>query len=547
MTWKERALLLVLPVLVVAWLLAATPRPATGLPSVARATPEGWQTVAADPAQPVRLRWLMAGRSLDEPYRLRYLAEHHHVAVDAVYLSPEAMMTAQPLMLSAGDIPDLFNPGGNVNLRKYAHHGYLMELPYALLRTHAPNIVKLANTYTPNLWPSLALDGHNYGVPAVWYAGLQPRVGVWRLDWLRRVGLTHVPTTLAEYEEALRRFRDRDPDGDGRQNTYGMTGDLMSQYVTFTEIFGAFGVMPYNWLARDGTVVWGGVQPEAKEALTLLHRWYADGLIHPDFLTDRWYREVPAKFKNGKIGYVNYLASYEAFNPDNPGALINEMRALQPGCELAPGVPPLGPRGERGHRVWGAAGSNMVVFGRQMAERPADVIRALHVLDALVADEATYVAWHLGRQGTHWEWRDPAVGEGSGVRFLPPFDTPQARERAGLVQDAVWLDGTWPHLFRKYLPRAMVAWEDEHRRVEWGRPDLFYWSTSVPRAEEFLSDLERLQQTVYADIIRGVRPLAAFDEFVRQWHAQGGDRLLAGAQATYAQAQAIRAQLEAAP
>ncbi len=49
--------------------------------------------------------------------------------------------------------------------------------------------------------------------------------------------------------------------------------------------------------------------------------------------------------------------------------------------------------------------------------------------------------------------------------------------------------------------------------------------TFVPHSGEYLNDLRVLQRKVYAEIIRGDKPLDYFDEFVKQWKAQGGDLL----------------------
>lgn len=546
MNRREIIALLIVAAAVFAFFLIATPRPPSAGYTVTHVAPQGWRAIQDDTNQTIHIRWLMTGRQASKPFKLAILEQRFNVRIEPVYLTPEAMMMAQPLMLAAGDIPDLMDPGGNVSLRKYAYHGYLAEIPYEMLVAYAPHIVRLIDTYVPYLWPALALDGHNYAVPSLWYGGLRPRLGIWRQDWLARVGIHRLPETLEDYHTAFRKFRNEDPDGNGLKDTYGLTGDLMSPYVTFTEIFGAFGVLPYDWMEQDGEVVWGGVQPGARQALAVLRQWYAEDLIHPDFLTDHWYREVDAKFKNGRVGYVNYMASYEAFNPDNPTSLINVMKDLQPTAVLTPGVAPLGPTGLRGHRVWGAAGGSMLTFGRQVADDPRKMIRALRMLDAMVADEDLYVLTTIGQRGVHWDWLDPRVGPGSGIRFLPPYDTKQARELAGFPGDSVLLDGTDPSLFEKYLPAAMVQWEKQHRRIEWGRADLFNWPSAVPRAEEYLADLQRLQQTVYADIIRGTKPLEAFDEFVRQWHAQGGDELLTEARKTFAEAKTIRSKLSKA-
>ena len=346
---------------------------------------------------------------------------------------------------------------------------------------------QLVNEYAPNMWPALSYERRNYALPFIWADGLHPRTGIWRMDWLRSVGIDKVPETLDEVHSALYRFRHHDPDGNGKKDTYGMSGDLQSWYVTFTEIFGAYGVLPFDWMERGGQVVWGGLLSETREVLGLLRQWYEEGLIHSDFLTDRWYAEVNRKLYNGRIGYHNYMASYEAFDELNPGSVLMMMRKLQPQAELAPGHPPLGPDGRRGHRVWGAASGSTLAFGKHMVHRPEAVVRLLRVFEATVADEGLYLESRVGRRGMHWGWRDPEVGQPNGIWHIPPYNTRQRREQEGFI-DPVHLSGGGvfspcggdPRMYTKYLPAAMVEFRRQHRRPEWGLVDLFNWPETVP-------------------------------------------------------------------
>lgn len=121
MSLKERIFLLSLPTLVVAVYLAATPRGREGGYVLQHKGPDGWEQVRDDTNEVIRIRWLMAGRELSDPIKLQVIRRRWNLEIEPSYLTPEAMMTAQPLMLSAGDIPDVLDPGGTDNLRKYAH------------------------------------------------------------------------------------------------------------------------------------------------------------------------------------------------------------------------------------------------------------------------------------------------------------------------------------------------------------------------------------------------------------------------------------------
>lgn len=536
MTKKEIAFLITIPILVAVFFLIATPSRENWEKKKAKEMkslyPKGWQDVVDNPEKTIHVSTIVKEKMDEKPWKQEMLDKEFNLDTDFQYYSPEAMSKKLPLLLSSGEIPDYFICQPDF-VRKFAAAGFLMEIPYEMLQKYMPNRVELVNKFAPNVWLAIKYDGKNFGVPAVWTGGLTPRTGLWRMDWLKKVGINKVPDTIDEYYDALYKFRHNDPDGNGIKDTYGMTSDLLTYYTFFTEIFGAHGVMPFNWMEKDGKVVWGGVQPETKETLALLHKWYKEGIIHPDFQTDKWWRESNSKFQNGKTGYNNYMCSKEALNPENPSSVYSMMKLLQPGSEIAPGHPPKGPRGDRGHRVWGAASSATVVFGKQMAQKPDKVIRVMKMLDALDSDIDLYVKSKVGEKGKHWDWKDPKVGQGSGIKLLPPYDERYTREKEGFLDPTVFGEDADPDFVKKYQPTETLKFNQEHRNPAWGRPDLFNWNSTVPKSDEHLKDLIHLQQVYFADIITGKRPLSAFDEFAERWHKQGGDVMLEEAQKLY--------------
>jgi putative aldouronate transport system substrate-binding protein len=96
---------------------------------------------------------------------------------------------------------------------------------------------------------------------------------VWvRQDWLDKLGLEG-PQTIDDIESIARAFIEQDPDGNGVADTYGLTGTLQPVMVPsnlhgFDIIFNAYGAFPTIFHQdENGQVVYGSVQPAAKEAL----------------------------------------------------------------------------------------------------------------------------------------------------------------------------------------------------------------------------------------------------------------------------------------
>ncbi len=328
-------------------------------------------TATDDPAKKLTISWLAqcwyAGAkkgTLPE----QFVEKTFNVDIQPIFLDGNASDNRRPLMFSAGEIPDLVYESDPITVQRYAREGFYCEVPYSLILKYAPTYAKNLNDYAPAAWLYSYWNGKNWGLPGMWLWGRYPGCPVWRKDWLEKVGIHKIPETLDEFHEALYRFRHNDPDGDGKMDTYGTTVRYEAWYSAFSEIFGAFGNQPYIWqFDKDGKVVWGGLQPEAKEALAVLHKWYTEEIIDPDFVTDQTPED---KLVSGKIGYQGGLGyNFALFDPGSSDATRKSFYALHPQGELVAGPLPSGPHGQRESFTWGGGG-NILCFGPDVAKHP---------------------------------------------------------------------------------------------------------------------------------------------------------------------------------
>lgn len=125
-----------------------------------------------------------------------------------------------------------------------------------------------------------------------------------RQDWLDKLGL-EVPTTMEELYDVMVAFQTQDPDGNGEDDTIGLTlhKDFLSKAMgDAIGLFNGFGAYPASWIqGEDGQLVYGSVQPEVKEALSYLAKMYQEGLIQEDFsaLADTDATEASTSGKSG--------------------------------------------------------------------------------------------------------------------------------------------------------------------------------------------------------------------------------------------------------
>lgn len=181
------------------------------------------------------------------------------------------------ITLASGKLPDIIYVG-DVKASSFvnaARSGAFWEVgPY--LKDY-PNLSK-AN---PVILNNSAIDGKNYGI----YRGraLGRNGVVFRKDWLEKLGLEN-PQTVDEFYNMLKAFKEQDPDGNGKDDTYGMvmvkwTGGWASGFDTIKLWFGS----PNRWGVQDGKLVPEHEYPEYLEALEFMKKLYDEKLINSDF------------------------------------------------------------------------------------------------------------------------------------------------------------------------------------------------------------------------------------------------------------------------
>ncbi|AFC29182.1 family 1 extracellular solute-binding protein [Paenibacillus mucilaginosus 3016] len=205
---------------------------------------------------------------------------------------------------------------------------------------YAPNLKKLIES-DPDIKKQISLDdGTIYMFPYIRSEGrkLNATAGqIIRKDWLDKLGLK-VPTTIDEWYTVLKAFRENDPNGNGKKDELPYTGSSAGSLNRLHEFAPAFGVIG-GLQFKDGKVVYGPLQPEYKTFLETMVKWYGEGLIDPEIITN------DGKAIDYKI--TNHLAgTFGAGVFSGIGKYMNLMKDTNPQFNLT-GVPqPIGPAGK---------------------------------------------------------------------------------------------------------------------------------------------------------------------------------------------------------
>lgn len=243
---------------------------------------------------------------------------------------------------AANNLPDVFMVNRDPVLYKLVQNGLvapvdkLLPLMPERTKTHYsdPDRNKLAT------W-----DGVMYGLPD---PGTLPHIDglVVRRDWLDKLGLK-APTTLDEFLNVAKAFTEKDPDGNGRNDTYGYcayiegTGLLRAGLGTrFDWMFGAYGAAGV-WNLKDAASFGLNVRnPNYMKGLQFVKKLVDAKVIDPDWPTLKK-EEFRARWKQGRCGMMHEnfaalstIANYSDFDKSFPNAL----------WEVFP--PPKGPEGK---------------------------------------------------------------------------------------------------------------------------------------------------------------------------------------------------------
>ncbi len=182
------------------------------------------------------------------------------------------------LMLSGGQIPDLIQSPIN-SLNEIGLQGALLPLQ-DLVAEHAPHLQKFLDE-NPDIRKTItAPDGNIYAISHS--TGGDAAHGYFiRQDWLGQLGL-ETPKNVDELYTVLKSFRENDPNGNGQKDEI----PYFARNVHYLKT-GLFHLWDAHWdFYVDGDKVeYGPNNPQYKDALVNVSKWYAEGLIDPEIFT----------------------------------------------------------------------------------------------------------------------------------------------------------------------------------------------------------------------------------------------------------------------
>ncbi|WP_409344924.1 extracellular solute-binding protein [Paenibacillus sp. MBLB4367] len=222
-----------------------------------------------------------SGDDLNNNAWSRYLKDQLGVTVKTLWEVPLAELEQKTnLMIASRDIPDFFlaTPTQLVQLEKA---GLIEDLTNVYKNNAPENVKKLVEEAGKEVVESATIKGKLMGLPFTGVSKESVPVLWVREDWMKKLNLP-APKTLQDVFAIAEAFATKDPDGNGKNDTFGYALDKdLGQTVGLMNGFHAYKSM---WIKdAGGQLAYSSIQPEMKTALAKLQEMYKANLIDKEF------------------------------------------------------------------------------------------------------------------------------------------------------------------------------------------------------------------------------------------------------------------------
>lgn len=303
-----------------------------------------------------------------------------------VYASEDDYRNQLNVRLAGGNFPDLFRVDRQM-LSELVKQGLVLDLePY---REQLKPVLDFIGDSELNGM----LDGKLY---AVSHTQQKPMQNFYiRKDWLDRLGLD-MPKTLEDFRKVAIAFAQEDPDGNGKDDTMGLTGVKLD---TFQPIFGAYHVaMPGFFYEKEGKLVNSLLDPAMKDALAYIKSLVDSKAVDAEFLGNTGMQhQQKAIMGQAGIVYIDWATLMKE-------EFMEQIKTVNPNAEWEPLPAPAGPGGEAYTGTWDVGTSPYIFAIPKALEKNPEKLQKVFDLLNYVSDQQTGgLLVQYGLEGKHYK------------------------------------------------------------------------------------------------------------------------------------------------
>lgn len=429
------------------------------------------------------------------------------------------------LLLASGKMPDVIEyswgnaPKGADSLIKEKRIIRLNEL----IEEHAPNLTKVLEE-RPDFRKMITTDeGNIYVMP---FLLGDPMLSVFygpvlRGDWMDHLNL-ETPTTIEEWEKVLTAFRDNDPNQNGEKDEIPYLFEIGA--LDLNALFlGAWGINA-QFYQVNGKVNYGPIQPEFKEFLTVMARWYKEGLIDKEFPTT-----IDPKLRDAKVT-GNRLGSLSAYPGSGIGRYTELMKAENPKIAFE-GTPY--PTLEGGPKSIGFYSFPFNAIGAAISASASNPEQIVKWLDYKYGEEG-HMLFNFGVEGDSYnmvdgypKYTDKILKNPDGLPITQAMAQNFIASWSGpMVQDKRYMEQYFQLDTQKEAQRVWS--EADHSKL---MPPVTLTADESSKVASIMNDVKTYRDEMINQFIMGEEPIENFDKFVETIKNMKIDEVIAAQQA----------------
>ncbi|NOU73196.1 extracellular solute-binding protein [Paenibacillus sp. LMG 31458] len=469
------------------------------------------------------------GDTVDNNEYFRYIEKKLNVKVKYAWQTEtlEAYNQKLSVSIASRDIPDAFIVNEK-QMKQLAEADLIADLTNVYQKLASPLVKGYYESYGDRVLNRATINGKLMSLPYTNIGGVHTITWI-RQDWLDKLGMK-APKTLDDLATVAKAFIEKDPDGNGQNDTYGLTGSQeLSGYNSmnnFSPILGALHAYKGQWMSdKSGNVSYSSILPEMKTALAKLRDLYAAGIIDKQFAIRKDPNELGAA---GKLGIV--MAPW--WGPY--GSPLTDSVKNDPKAEWKAYSVPVDADGKFNTFDVDPAAKYLVV--RKGYEYPDAVMKVLNVqvqAGRLLDPDAKDIYKGLNIPFYVWpfdlllDYEDVVFKDHSKLKSAWEAKDPSKLSPAVKI----WYDNVKKN--DENPKKDIAAWGEAMARMEGSAQydpanyviarNVFFGQTKTMEQKKAI--LDKLENETFLKIILGEEPIDKFDSFVTEWKRLGGDQI----------------------
>lgn len=251
-------------------------------------------------SKPITLRAVVRKNVLHDDWGKTYWAEWAEkksgIKIEYEHIDKQSWDQKKQIMFAANELPDIFMGGFNgitqVEEVVYGDNNGMLIPLNDLIEKYAPNIKETYQKYPFVKAGTTTPSGNIYSLPKLSFAVNNVK-RIWiNQQWLNNLGMEK-PETVEQMREVLFAFRDKDPDKNGINDTYGTSGCFLEYEADMRFLWlRAYGFLTDSFNIKNGNIVYTPYEVNFKEYLAEMNYLFKEGLIDKSYFT-----QSPTDFK----------------------------------------------------------------------------------------------------------------------------------------------------------------------------------------------------------------------------------------------------------